>query len=145
MHQDIFSKKDDRTPIVSISIGLSADFTLRKDWGKKHKLHTVVLGSGDAFVFGGASRGILHGIGRVHPHLGNGGPGAAAAMADVTAASPTSLSAEAETPPIARSDSSHLLCAELSEVDQARLRRALEGLGDATQSAFRLNFNFRER
>lgn len=42
-HQDIPTRKDPSKPIVSISIGLSADFCLKKDYGKNHKEHKVSL------------------------------------------------------------------------------------------------------
>jgi alkylated DNA repair dioxygenase AlkB len=42
-HQDVVTKSNPAKPIVSISIGLSADFCLKKDYGKNHKEHKVPL------------------------------------------------------------------------------------------------------
>ena len=65
MHQD----KDERSsaPIVSLSIGDACTFRFGNT-EHRNKPHTdLVLGSGDLFVFGGASRFAYHGVTRVHP------------------------------------------------------------------------------
>jgi DNA oxidative demethylase len=60
LHQDI-DEADFAHPIVSVSIGASADFL----WGglsRKDKTITVPLHDGDVVVWGGASRRVYHGV-----------------------------------------------------------------------------------
>ncbi len=72
LHQDK-DERDRSAPIVSVSLGLPADFL----WGGQHredKTKCISLFSGDVFVFGGPSRMRFHGIlpvkrGR-HPQFG---------------------------------------------------------------------------
>ena len=53
--------------MVSLSIGLCADFGYKNAYGDK--THAVVkLKSGDAILFGGPSRMIVHSVLRVYPH-----------------------------------------------------------------------------
>ena len=40
-HVDVPTRREPGTPIVSISLGLSADFVLQRSWGKKQKAHKV--------------------------------------------------------------------------------------------------------
>ncbi len=64
MHQD----KDERSlaPIVSLSIGDSCTFRFGNTGHRNRPYTDLILGSGDLFVFGGASRLAYHGVTRVH-------------------------------------------------------------------------------
>ena len=61
------TRGDPSKPVVSLSLGLSADFEFKRGYGKKQKSRTIRLESGDAFCFGGKSRDILHGVTKIHP------------------------------------------------------------------------------
>ena len=61
LHQDIFTRSSRKVPVVSFSIGASAEFIYKRKWKAKQLLR-VTLRSGDAFIFGGKSRGIIHGV-----------------------------------------------------------------------------------
>lgn len=65
MHQD----KDERSsaPIVSLSIGDACTFRFGNTENRNKPYTDLVLGSGDLFVFGGASRLAYHGVTRIHP------------------------------------------------------------------------------
>lgn len=65
MHQD----KDERSsaPIVSLSIGDACTFRFGNTENRNRPYTDLVLGSGDLFVFGGASRLAYHGVTRIHP------------------------------------------------------------------------------
>lgn len=65
MHQD----KDEASPapIVSLSIGDSCLFRFGNSENRNQPYTDLVLGSGDLFVFGGASRLAYHGVTRIHP------------------------------------------------------------------------------
>jgi len=54
-------------PVVSFSIGLSADFGIKRYYDDK-KYQTVRLNSGDVILFGGPSRMIVHSVLHVHPN-----------------------------------------------------------------------------
>ncbi len=51
-----------RGAVVSFSVGASADFFYKNSWKKTLPYKTQTLDSGDVFVFGGSSRGIVHGV-----------------------------------------------------------------------------------
>lgn len=65
LHDDVLTSTNCRVPVVSISLGASACFIWKASWKKSEVLKSVVLESGDALVFGGKSRGILHGIDKI--------------------------------------------------------------------------------
>lgn len=54
-------------PVVSLSVGDTAEFLLG-GLARKDPVETLELRSGDALVFGGASRLRFHGIAAIHPH-----------------------------------------------------------------------------
>lgn len=64
MHQDAF--EDSRAPVVSLSIGDSAVFRAGNGVNRQRPWQDVVLGSGDAVVFGGPSRDMFHSVVRLH-------------------------------------------------------------------------------
>ena len=66
MHEDVYSRKNRGIPVVSISLGLSADFSYKRSWAKKHPKRNLLLHNGDALVFGGKSRGIVHSVHRIY-------------------------------------------------------------------------------
>ncbi|MFF4415782.1 alpha-ketoglutarate-dependent dioxygenase AlkB family protein [Streptosporangium sp. NPDC001559] len=65
MHQD----KDERSlaPVVSLSVGDACTFRFGNTENRGRPYTDLLLGSGDLFVFGGASRLAYHGVTRVHP------------------------------------------------------------------------------
>ena len=65
MHQD----KDERSgaPVVSLSIGDTCVFRFGNTESRGRPYTDVELGSGDLFVFGGASRFAYHGVPKVYP------------------------------------------------------------------------------
>ena len=65
LHQDRDENELD-APVVSLSLGDTAIFRIGGTT-RKHATRSVKLASGDAFVFGGASRLAFHGIDRVLP------------------------------------------------------------------------------
>lgn len=54
-------------PVVSFSIGSTANFVYQQSWSKKSAVSTVELRSGDALVFGGPSEGIVHSVPHIMP------------------------------------------------------------------------------
>uniref|UniRef100_A0A7S2SHR7 Alpha-ketoglutarate-dependent dioxygenase AlkB-like domain-containing protein n=1 Tax=Rhizochromulina marina TaxID=1034831 RepID=A0A7S2SHR7_9STRA len=66
MHEDQVSKGLPGLPVVSISLGLSAEFCYRRGWGKRYPVKKITLRSGDVLVFGGKSRSLLHAVPRIH-------------------------------------------------------------------------------
>src|SRR5262249_47925152 len=75
MHQD----KDERpasiaagVPVVSVSIGETARF-LFGGTRRREPVQTIMLESGDAFVFGGPARLRYHGVSRILPGTAPGG------------------------------------------------------------------------
>ncbi|XP_062003527.1 uncharacterized protein LOC133721035 isoform X1 [Rosa rugosa] len=70
LHQDRDESKESlqkRLPVVSISVGDSADF-LYGDQRDIDKAESVVLDSGDVLIFGGRSRHIFHGVTSIIPN-----------------------------------------------------------------------------
>lgn len=61
-------------PVVSFSIGDTAQFRLG-GLRRKDPVETILLGSGDAFVFGGPSRLRFHGVARILPGTAPAGLG----------------------------------------------------------------------
>eukprot|EP00903_Cladosiphon_okamuranus_P013798 g12841.t1 len=61
-HQDLFSARDPGLPVISFSLGQQATFQYRVSWKKTAATKTIQLASGDALVFGGRSRGIIHAV-----------------------------------------------------------------------------------
>eukprot|EP01006_Ploeotia_vitrea_P039015 TRINITY_DN66302_c3_g1_i1.p1 TRINITY_DN66302_c3_g1~~TRINITY_DN66302_c3_g1_i1.p1 ORF type:complete len:372 (+),score=47.20 TRINITY_DN66302_c3_g1_i1:53-1168(+) len=53
-------------PVVSVSIGDSADFCYKMEWGETAKV--ACLNSGDVLVFGGPSRLIYHAVTKIYPN-----------------------------------------------------------------------------
>mmetsp|Transcript_31720 Transcript_31720/g.40768 ORF Transcript_31720/g.40768 Transcript_31720/m.40768 type:complete len:266 (+) Transcript_31720:1-798(+) len=135
-HQDIVTRKDPFKPIISISLGLCADFVFQKDYGK-HKQHTIKLKHGDALVFGGKSRTILHSVPRIYNDYNEEDD-------------------NISTHHIYRANQ---LCQDLSLVQKDKLISLLSGLttplftpekgltesNTTLKVNFRMNFNFRER
>lgn len=56
-----------RLPVVSISIGDSAEF-LYSDQRNVEKAESVLLESGDVLIFGGESRHVYHGVSSIIPN-----------------------------------------------------------------------------
>jgi alkylated DNA repair dioxygenase AlkB len=54
-------------PIVSFSIGLSADFCYKTHY-EDQAYNTIRLNSGDVLIFGGRSRMIVHQVEKIYPH-----------------------------------------------------------------------------
>mmetsp|Transcript_29694 Transcript_29694/g.30099 ORF Transcript_29694/g.30099 Transcript_29694/m.30099 type:complete len:245 (+) Transcript_29694:193-927(+) len=67
LHDDVPTVGERGVPVVSISIGCTAEFVWKSSWSKKQKTNTVLLESGDVLIFGGRSRGIVHGVNRILP------------------------------------------------------------------------------
>ncbi|KAG5181877.1 alpha-ketoglutarate-dependent dioxygenase AlkB-like protein [Tribonema minus] len=66
-HQDMMTKRDCSIPVVSLSLGDSATFHFKNSYSKKATERSVVLESGDALVFGGQSRGVVHSVTDIKP------------------------------------------------------------------------------
>ncbi|CAM9365947.1 unnamed protein product [Ectocarpus sp. 12 AP-2014] len=65
-HQaDLSSRRDSGLPVISFSLGQPATFQYRISWKKSAQVKSVRLESGDALIFGGRSRGIIHGVPRI--------------------------------------------------------------------------------
>ena len=60
------------TPVVAVSLGDSAEFVWKRSWRRSLPLERLVLRSGDVLIFGGAARGMVHGVERI---LEGSGPG----------------------------------------------------------------------
>ena len=54
--------------MISLSIGLAADFAYKSTYNEDEEQKIVHLKSGDAIVFGGQSRMIVHSVLRVYPN-----------------------------------------------------------------------------
>lgn len=82
MHQD----KDERSlaPVVSLSIGDACTFRFGNTESRNRPYTDLRLGSGDLFVFGGASRLAYHGVTRVHPSTAPEGCGLDAGRINIT-------------------------------------------------------------
>ena len=108
----------------------------RKGYGKKNKPKTIALHSGDALIFGGKSRGILHAVPKVYSSsvsvsAGGGGGGPKGG----------------EREDVGGGGGGGLRCtwADLTEgAPKAHVAKAMAGLGTSAASAARLNLNFRE-
>ncbi len=77
LHQDR-DEKDFSQPIVSLSLGLPAQFIIggvSSTTGRNARTQSIALNHGDAIVFGGAARLLFHGVRPLkpghHPLLGN--------------------------------------------------------------------------
>jgi alkylated DNA repair protein (DNA oxidative demethylase) len=68
MHQDKEERSD--APVVSLSIGDSCVFRFGNTDNRNRPWTDVELTSGDAFVFGGPSRFVYHGVPKLHPDSG---------------------------------------------------------------------------
>ena len=73
MHQDKEERSD--APVVSLSIGDSCVFRFGNTETRNRPWTDVELASGDAFVFGGPSRFVYHGVPKLHPDSGPAGTG----------------------------------------------------------------------
>lgn len=82
MHQD--RDEVSRAPVVSLSIGDACTFRFGNPDSKNRPYRDVVLESGDAFVFGGASRLAYHGVTAIHPGTAPAGCGLAAGRINIT-------------------------------------------------------------
>ena len=60
------SRTNTAPPIVSFTVGLSADFAYKRHFEEEH-YETVRLNSGDVLLFGGPARMIVHSVTRVIP------------------------------------------------------------------------------
>ena len=82
MHQD----KDERSlaPVVSLSIGDASTFRFGNTTHRNKPYVDLVLGSGDLFVFGGASRLAFHGVTKIHPHSAPAGCGLTSGRINIT-------------------------------------------------------------
>eukprot|EP00026_Physarum_polycephalum_P010472 Phypoly_transcript_10636.p1 GENE.Phypoly_transcript_10636~~Phypoly_transcript_10636.p1 ORF type:complete len:312 (+),score=41.96 Phypoly_transcript_10636:259-1194(+) len=68
-HRDVSESKKsikEGKPVISLSIGASADFQYYYRKNTKADRKTILLESGDALVFGGPARLIYHGVPKVH-------------------------------------------------------------------------------
>jgi len=68
-HRDLSESKKsikEGKPVISLSIGASADFQYYHGKEEKANRKTIVLESGDALVFGGPARLIYHGVPKVY-------------------------------------------------------------------------------
>jgi alkylated DNA repair protein (DNA oxidative demethylase) len=68
MHQDKEERSD--APVVSLSIGDSCVFRFGNTENRNRPWTDVELVSGDAFVFGGPSRFVYHGVPKLYPDSG---------------------------------------------------------------------------
>lgn len=66
MHQDRDETVDE--PVVSLSVGDTCRFRFGNVTSRNKPYTDIELKSGDAFVFGGASRFAFHGVTKVFPH-----------------------------------------------------------------------------
>lgn len=82
LHQD----KDERSdaPVVSLSVGDRCLFRFGNTGNRGKPYTDVVLGSGDLFVFGGASRFAFHGVPKIFPGTGDPATGLAGGRLNVT-------------------------------------------------------------
>ena len=82
MHQD----KDETVnePVVSLSVGGTCRFRFGNVTGRNKPYTDVDLKSGDAFVFGGASRFAFHGVTKMFPHTADLGCGLASGRINIT-------------------------------------------------------------
>jgi alkylated DNA repair protein (DNA oxidative demethylase) len=73
LHQD----KDEAVgePVVSLSVGDDCRFRFGNTENRGRPYTDVILRSGDAFVFGGATRFAFHGVPRIFPHTAVAGCG----------------------------------------------------------------------
>lgn len=82
MHQD--RDEVSRAPVVSLSIGDACTFRFGNSDNRNRPYRDVVLESGDAFVFGGASRLAYHGVTAVHAGTAPDGCGLEAGRINIT-------------------------------------------------------------
>ena len=82
MHQD--RDEVSRAPVVSLSIGDACTFRFGNSDNRNRPYRDVVLESGDAFVFGGASRLAYHGVTAVHAGTAPAGCGLGAGRINIT-------------------------------------------------------------
>ncbi|WP_295629706.1 alpha-ketoglutarate-dependent dioxygenase AlkB [uncultured Corynebacterium sp.] len=82
MHQD--RDEVSRAPVVSLSIGDACTFRFGNPDTRNRPYRDLVLESGDAFVFGGASRLAYHGVTGVHPGTAPEGCGLAEGRINIT-------------------------------------------------------------
>ena len=82
MHQDLEERAD--VPVVSFSLGDACVFRLGNATSRNRPWRDVVLRDGDAFVFGGPSRRVYHGVPKVHAGSAEGGRGPRAGRLNVT-------------------------------------------------------------
>ena len=82
MHQD--RDEVSRAPVVSLSIGDACTFRFGNSDNRNRPSRDVVLESGDAFVFGGASRLAYHGVTAVHAGTAPDGCGLEAGRINIT-------------------------------------------------------------
>ncbi|CAM9183035.1 unnamed protein product [Choristocarpus tenellus] len=64
-HQDLTSSRDPGLPVISFSLGNTAVFEYRVSWRQAAAVKSLHLESGDALVFGGRSRGIIHRVSQI--------------------------------------------------------------------------------
>ncbi len=82
MHQD--RDEVSRAPVVSLSIGDACTFRFGNPDSRNRPYRDLVLESGDAFVFGGASRLAYHGVTAIHPGTAPAGCGLAEGRVNIT-------------------------------------------------------------
>jgi len=66
-HVDRQSRRGRAVPVVAFSLGDDAEFVYRRSWKKGAAERTLRLSSGDALVFWGKCRDLVHGMSRVAP------------------------------------------------------------------------------
>jgi DNA oxidative demethylase len=82
MHQDKEERSD--APVVSLSIGDSCVFRFGNTENRNRPWTDVELVSGDAFVFGGPSRFVYHGVPKLYPESGPGETGLTSGRLNLT-------------------------------------------------------------
>lgn len=82
MHQDRDERADD--PVVSLSIGDGCLFRFGNTETRGKPYTDIELRSGDAFVFGGASRFAYHGVPAVRPHTAEPALGCSGERVNIT-------------------------------------------------------------
>lgn len=82
MHQDKEERAKD--PVVSLSIGDRCVFRFGNTENRNRPWQDIELASGDAFVFGGPSRFVYHGVPKVYPDSGPLDIGLAAGRLNIT-------------------------------------------------------------
>ncbi|CAM9294337.1 unnamed protein product [Pylaiella littoralis] len=115
-HQDLFSSRDPGLPVISLSLGNTATFLYRVSWKKGAATRSLRLEGGDALIFGGRSRGIIHAVpGIIHA--------AAGAVSTAVARPPKPDGASSFSAGVFAAPSSRAAAATAAEAEQEGSRR----------------------